>query len=48
MQLTLGPNTMVHHHYKKECKHPGMISPAEINSILAKHQNPCTPWLRSQ
>jgi len=33
MQLTIGPNTMCHHHYKREYKQPVMISPAEIHLI---------------
>jgi len=36
MQLTTGPNTMIHHHKKKEHKQPGMTSPAGI------HSTPCS------
>jgi len=31
---SLGLNTMIHHHYKREYIEPGMSSPAEIHSML--------------
>jgi len=38
MQLTLGPNNMIHYHYKRKYKQPRMISPAENTQYPAKHQ----------
>ena len=46
MQFTLGLNTMIHHHYKREFKQLGMILPAEIHSVTLLNTN--SPWNHCQ
>jgi len=48
MQLTLGPHTMIHQHYKRKYNQSGMTLPAEFHSLSCSIVNTLSPREKCQ